>query len=49
MTRVRTAIVGKKEQDLYLVGHGTNVTVDFDFNGQKQTQTSLPFADMIQD
>jgi hypothetical protein len=49
MTRVRTTSVGKKEQDLYLARHNTDVPVACNFIGQKWTQKSLPFLDMIQD
>ncbi len=50
MTSVRTTIVGKKEQDLYLIGHGTNAVVTCVFTDQDQTQaSSLKFKDMIQD
>ncbi len=49
MTGVRTAIVSKKEQELYLIGHNTNNAVACNFIGQKWTQTSLPFLDLIQD
>jgi hypothetical protein len=45
---MRIVIVGKKEQDLYLIGHDTNVT--YNFIGQNQAQMSLlKFADTIQD
>ncbi len=49
MTRVRTTSVGKKDQDLYLIGHNTDVPVACNFIGQTWTQKSLPFLDMIQD
>ncbi len=49
MTGVRTAIVSKNEQEPYLIGHNTNDAVACNFIGQKRTQTSLPFLDMIQD
>jgi hypothetical protein len=45
---MRIVIVGKKEQDLYLIGHNTNVA--YDFIGQNQAQLSLlKFVDTIQD
>jgi hypothetical protein len=50
MISMRTTIVGKKEKDLYLIGHGTNAVVACVFTGQDQTQASpLKFRDMIQD
>jgi hypothetical protein len=49
MTKEIPVIIGKKEQDLYLVGHGTNVITTYHFFGQRMNQTFLPFVDMIHD
>jgi hypothetical protein len=49
MTKEIPTIIGKKEQDLYLVGHSTNVVTTCHFFGQRMNQTFLPFVDMIQD
>jgi hypothetical protein len=49
MTKEVPTIVGKKEQDLYLIWHSTNVVTTYHFFGQRINQTFLPFMDMIQD
>jgi hypothetical protein len=49
MTKKIPIIAGKKEQELYLVGHGTNVVTTCNFFGQRMNQTFLPFVDIIQD